>query len=127
MFSIFLRGSKIGFLIGFPLHRKNRKNGQKQIPVRKNWEYGNFVKTQAILYAQVLNSIVIFAAEFSYFFLELEQIPGRENWEYGNFVKTQAILYAQVLNSIVIFAAEFSNFVLELESDCACHISFRYE
>ena len=32
---------------GYPLHRENRENGQKKIPVRKKHrEYGNLAKTQ---------------------------------------------------------------------------------
>ena len=63
---------------GSPLHRENRQNGPKISCQGKHREFGSFVKTQGIqgiLFAQVLNSLIlniqhiaIFAGEFSNFF-----------------------------------------------------------
>ena len=73
---------------GYPRHRENRENGQKEFPVRENTgnleilskhraNTGNFVKTQGILFAPVVNAqilkvkdIAIFATKKSIFFPE---------------------------------------------------------
>ena len=44
---------------GLPLHRENRENGQHIFCQGKHREFGNFVKTQGILFAQVVNSLVL--------------------------------------------------------------------
>ena len=41
---------------GNPLHRENRENGKKRSPCQgKHREFGNFAKTQGILFAQVVS------------------------------------------------------------------------
>ena len=64
---------------GYPLHRENRENGQKNPCQGKHREFGNFGKTQGIWFAQFVNSLTltvkdisIFAAKISFFFPEAE-------------------------------------------------------
>ena len=45
------------------MHRKNREDGQKNPCHGKHREFGNFAKTQGILFAQVINSLIIFIAK----------------------------------------------------------------
>ena len=65
------------YISGYPRHRENRENrenGQK-IPCQgKRREFGNFAKTQGILFAQLVNSLIlkvkdtaIFATKISIF------------------------------------------------------------
>ena len=45
---------------GSPLHRENRENGPKRFPVRENTGTLDFFsKTQGILCAQVVNSLIL--------------------------------------------------------------------
>ena len=45
---------------GYPRHRENRENSQKNNPCQgKHREFGNFVKTQGILLAQVVNVLIL--------------------------------------------------------------------
>ena len=45
---------------GSPMHRENGENGQKQFPVhRENREFRNFAKTRGILFARVVNSLIL--------------------------------------------------------------------
>ena len=53
----------------------------KKNPVRENREFGNFAKTQGILFAQVVNSLIpkvkdiaIFPAKISIFFPEAGEV-----------------------------------------------------
>ena len=68
-------------LSGYPRHGENRENGQKKSLSRKTqgiWKFcPNTGKTQGILFAQVVNSLIlmvkdiaIFAAKISFFFPE---------------------------------------------------------
>ena len=64
----------------YPRHRQNRENGKKSPCQEKHREFGNFAKTQGILFAQVVNSLMpkvmdtaIFAAEISIFFWKLDR------------------------------------------------------
>ena len=57
---------------GYQRHRENRENDQKNPCQGKHREYGNFAKTQGILFPQVVNSLIlkvkdiaIFAAKIS--------------------------------------------------------------
>ena len=50
---------------GYPLHRENRGNGKKKIPVGEN--IGNLAKTQGMWFAQVLNSLVLKVKDISIF------------------------------------------------------------
>ena len=67
------------FNSGYPRHRENRENDQKKNPCQgKHREFGNFAKTQGILFAQVVNSLIlkvkdtaIFAVKISIFFPEV--------------------------------------------------------
>ena len=68
---------------GYPLHRENRENGNKKIPVRENgiWKFGqNSGKIQGIWFAQVVNSLMlkvkdisVFAAQIIKFCLKLDK------------------------------------------------------
>ena len=44
---------------GYQLHRENRENGPKNPCQGKRREFGNFVKTQEIWFAQVVNSLIL--------------------------------------------------------------------
>ena len=44
---------------GSPLHRENRENGQKRFLSGKTQGMGNSAKPQGILFAQVVNSLII--------------------------------------------------------------------
>ena len=70
---------------GYPLHRENRENGQRNSLSGKAqgiWKFcQNVGKTQGILFAQVVNSLIlkvrdtaIFAAKISTFFPEVGQV-----------------------------------------------------
>ena len=48
---------------GYSLHRENRENCPKKIAIR---EFGNFAKTQGILFAHVVNSIILKVKKFQY-------------------------------------------------------------
>ena len=55
----------------YPIHRENRENGPKKIPVTfqgvKHREFGNFAKTQEIWFAQVVNSLILKVQDISIF------------------------------------------------------------
>ena len=82
---------------------ENRENGQNNSQSGKNREFGFFAKTQGILFAQVVNSLIlkvkdilIFAGKISIFFPEAGQvcqvsfeyliliITNYVNWHRGN-------------------------------------------
>ena len=85
-YSIILWGKRR--IAGSPLHRKNMETGQKNSVREKNTgnfgnfgNFRNFTKTQGILFAQVVNSLVlkvkdtvIFAAKICTFILKLEYV-----------------------------------------------------
>ena len=62
-------------IAGYSLHREKRENGKKRSLSGKTQEFRNFAKTQGILFAPVVHSLIqmvkdimIFAAEISIFF-----------------------------------------------------------
>ena len=62
---------------GYP---RLRENWRKKIPIRENSEFGNFAKTQGILFAQVVNFLIlkvkdvaVFAAKIFIFFQKLDR------------------------------------------------------
>ena len=70
-------------ITGYPRHRENRENGQKKSLARKTQGIRKFCqktgKTQGILFAQVVNSLIlrvkdtaIFAAKILIFFPDVE-------------------------------------------------------
>ena len=45
---------------GSPLHRENRENFSKKDPCQgKHKEFGNFAKTQGVLFTQVVHSLIL--------------------------------------------------------------------
>ena len=63
-------------LSGYPLHRENRVNGQKKIPVRENREFENFAKTQGIWSAQVENSLILNVKDILIFVTKISKKNG---------------------------------------------------
>ena len=47
------------FLVGSPLHRENRENGQTNNQAGKTQGICSFGKTQEVLFAQVVNSLLL--------------------------------------------------------------------
>ena len=66
--SVFLEYTigNVQHIAGYPLHRENRENGQKKISCQgKHREFGNFVKTQGMWFAQVVNSLILNVKDIS--------------------------------------------------------------
>ena len=72
---------KAGVFLSGSLHRENRENNPNKNPCQgKHREFGNFAKTQGILFSRVINSLIlkikdisIFAVKISQFFLKLDK------------------------------------------------------
>ena len=91
---------------GSPLHRKNRKN--HPIHQGKHREFGNFAKTQGILLAQVVNSLILKIQDITMFVAN-----------FLNLFSKSVLLMKLSQISRAIFAANFCNFSFV--------VSFAYE
>ena len=71
------------FMSGSPLHRENRENGKINSLLGKTQGFDNFAKTQGILFAQVVNSLLLKIQDITIFAVNVSK-PVRlfayENW-----------------------------------------------
>ena len=61
------RGDLVFHIAGYPLHRENRENGQKNPCQGIHRELGNFAKTQGIWFTQLVNSLIVKIKDISKF------------------------------------------------------------